>query len=98
MMRVLCDLTRRCTQPSDRKSTRLNSSHGYISYAVFCLKKKNPLRFAMFETSLLQFAENHFSVFNNPYVYVKIPRNFFRLHYEQIVAPAFNICYSVSTI
>src|SRR2546422_3105530 len=29
--------------PGDRKSTRLNSSHGYISYAVFCLKKKNPL-------------------------------------------------------
>src|SRR6266436_10190701 len=29
------------TQPNgDRKSTRLNSSHGYISYAVFCLKKK----------------------------------------------------------
>src|SRR2546429_3183708 len=28
-------------QPNpDRKSTRLNSSHGYISYAVFCLKKK----------------------------------------------------------
>src|SRR2546429_7395459 len=25
----------------DRKSTRLNSSHGYISYAVFCLKKTN---------------------------------------------------------
>src|SRR2546422_6281395 len=40
--------SRRCAparrqQPSDqdRKSTRLNSSHGYISYAVFCLKKKN---------------------------------------------------------
>src|SRR5205809_7535993 len=29
---------------SDRKSTRLNSSHGYISYAVFCLKKKKTLR------------------------------------------------------
>src|SRR2546422_2821394 len=34
------------TQPlppwtADRKSTRLNSSHGYISYAVFCLEKKN---------------------------------------------------------
>src|SRR2546422_4421066 len=29
------------TAPRDRKSTRLNSSHGYISYAVFCLKKKN---------------------------------------------------------
>src|SRR3989449_7681793 len=28
-------------QLQDRKSTRLNSSHGYISYAVFCLKKKN---------------------------------------------------------
>src|SRR2546429_3957922 len=27
-------------QDGDRKSTRLNSSHGYISYAVFCLKKK----------------------------------------------------------
>src|SRR2546429_6462902 len=27
----------------DRKSTRLNSSHGYISYAVFCLKKKSSL-------------------------------------------------------
>src|SRR2546429_7090142 len=28
------------TDERDRKSTRLNSSHGYISYAVFCLKKK----------------------------------------------------------
>src|SRR2546422_5236542 len=28
-------------QSADRKSTRLNSSHGYISYAVFCLKKKD---------------------------------------------------------
>src|SRR5687768_17895217 len=28
------------TELQDRKSTRLNSSHGYISYAVFCLKKK----------------------------------------------------------
>src|SRR2546429_7225973 len=30
-------------QREDRKSTRLNSSHGYISYAVFCLKKKKIL-------------------------------------------------------
>src|SRR5687768_17653630 len=30
----------RRTAWEDRKSTRLNSSHGYISYAVFCLKKK----------------------------------------------------------
>src|SRR5687768_18466665 len=38
-----CLLHRRavgCVLPADRKSTRLNSSHGYISYAVFCLKKK----------------------------------------------------------
>src|SRR2546422_4439393 len=31
------------TRIRDRKSTRLNSSHGYISYAVFCLKKKKQL-------------------------------------------------------
>src|SRR5687768_17994903 len=30
----------RARELRDRKSTRLNSSHGYISYAVFCLKKK----------------------------------------------------------
>src|SRR2546422_4945450 len=40
----LADFGRRYrTEKRDRKSTRLNSSHGYISYAVFCLKKKtNP--------------------------------------------------------
>src|SRR2546429_2314295 len=31
------------TNHGDRKSTRLNSSHGYISYAVFCLKKKKSM-------------------------------------------------------
>src|SRR5687768_18036349 len=37
----------------DRKSTRLNSSHGYISYAVFCLKKKKkkPLNIHIDKTS-----------------------------------------------
>src|SRR5256884_5174401 len=34
----------RCWAVGDRKSTRLNSSHGYISYAVFCLKKKKKKR------------------------------------------------------
>src|SRR2546429_5906500 len=34
--------TRSLEPVKDRKSTRLNSSHGYISYAVFCLKKKKP--------------------------------------------------------
>src|SRR2546422_3011193 len=32
----------------DRKSTRLNSSHGYISYAVFCLKKKKKMEWQKF--------------------------------------------------
>src|SRR3712207_8641237 len=36
---VLCDVS----GSVDRKSTRLNSSHANISYAVFCLKKKNSL-------------------------------------------------------
>src|SRR2546422_5274838 len=48
---------RHCHQPpatrrEDRKSTRLNSSHGYISYAVFCLKKKK-------EVSTVNFASAH---------------------------------------
>src|SRR2546422_5264139 len=36
----------------DRKSTRLNSSHGYISYAVFCLKKKKRNAHVMIVLSL----------------------------------------------
>src|SRR2546422_7563479 len=42
-LRVLVDLRTQldlAKLSEDRKSTRLNSSHGYISYAVFCLKKK----------------------------------------------------------
>src|SRR5256885_10033472 len=46
--RAYCACWRRNTEPwaikPDRKSTRLNSSHLVISYAVFCLKKKNQLR------------------------------------------------------
>src|SRR5256886_12936393 len=38
-LRVLISLI--CTEDRDRKSTRLNSSHSQMSYAVFCLKKKN---------------------------------------------------------
>src|SRR2546429_8362175 len=37
----LCGHRRTHARSRDRKSTRLNSSHGYISYAVFCLKTKN---------------------------------------------------------
>src|SRR5687768_18245397 len=37
------EITKLNDKDLDRKSTRLNSSHGYISYAVFCLKKKKPI-------------------------------------------------------
>src|SRR2546422_4514205 len=37
---VIAHVDRVLAMITDRKSTRLNSSHGYISYAVFCLKKK----------------------------------------------------------
>src|SRR2546422_5740910 len=36
----------------DRKSTRLNSSHGYISYAVFCLKKKKKKNKTQYENTV----------------------------------------------
>src|SRR2546429_7021298 len=38
---------------TDRKSTRLNSSHGYISYAVFCLKKKTEIAMVKFKRTVL---------------------------------------------
>src|SRR5688572_31599617 len=39
-------------KPADRKSTRLNSSHSQISYAVFCLKKKNTMTFHSNDTGV----------------------------------------------
>src|SRR2546422_4861723 len=41
----------------DRKSTRLNSSHGYISYAVFCLKKKKKNTLSVYK-----FARHHSTI------------------------------------
>src|SRR5687768_17784685 len=41
---------------TDRKSTRLNSSHGYISYAVFCLKKKKNNRESTQNKSITRYA------------------------------------------
>src|SRR2546422_7082280 len=51
---VACEPLRRPQEvvPRDRKSTRLNSSHGYISYAVFCLKKKNRKRWTQVTDSI----------------------------------------------
>src|SRR5688572_31353236 len=42
------ETTRTRTLPADRKSTRLNSSHSQISYAVFCLKKKNVAGYSLY--------------------------------------------------
>src|SRR2546430_5923482 len=44
MIPVTRSLKEICTGQQDRKSTRLNSSHSQISYAVFCLKKKNKMK------------------------------------------------------
>src|SRR2546430_13755795 len=46
----------------DRKSTRLNSSHSQISYAVFCLKKKNSIEHSSKEASSYNVALNSISI------------------------------------
>src|SRR2546428_3484724 len=46
-------LQKRCSELRDRKSTRLNSSHDQISYAVFCLKKKK--KYSPHPTNELEF-------------------------------------------
>src|SRR2546430_3830530 len=43
LLKVAFPVEIRATEATDRKSTRLNSSHSQISYAVFCLKKKKNL-------------------------------------------------------
>src|SRR2546429_4090539 len=43
----------RADADEDRKSTRLNSSHGYISYAVFCLKKKKHIKITTYVLTFL---------------------------------------------
>src|SRR5256885_12377235 len=45
--RIFCSLEQSITANPDRKSTRLNSSHLVISYAVFCLKKKKKICYAV---------------------------------------------------
>src|SRR5687768_17955250 len=52
MSKAFCFARARARKAADRKSTRLNSSHGYISYAVFCLKKKNIYLFTVARVAL----------------------------------------------
>src|SRR5256885_6694098 len=51
----------------DRKSTRLNSSHPVISYAVFCLKKKKQIRPITIKNSIITITTNHI-ITHAPYV------------------------------
>src|SRR6202521_3306692 len=59
LVRHSLDTTHLCEgDKRDRKSTRLNSSHLYISYAVFCLKKKNRrLKYVTADTASAMFSE-----------------------------------------
>src|SRR5256884_59985 len=61
---------------TDRKSTRLNSSHGYISYAVFCLKKTNTLQ------QLNALATLVIIMVANKYVFLQITRRRFLNEWE----------------
>src|SRR2546430_6831787 len=54
--------------PVDRKSTRLNSSHSQISYAVFCLKKKNKHKYLY--TSRLALIDRHYSTLFYTFLYL----------------------------
>src|SRR5256885_11930785 len=54
-VQVLLQVVLRCPGRADRKSTRLNSSHLVISYAVFCLKKKkNPRKNKSVDFSIIK--------------------------------------------
>src|SRR2546429_2217803 len=50
----ICSTRSTIARRRDRKSTRLNSSHGYISYAVFCLKKKKKYNLLTSSVSILK--------------------------------------------
>src|SRR2546429_3210903 len=59
----------------DRKSTRLNSSHGYISYAVFCLKKKNIHDFhALLDRRIDELSAYLQHTFNNSQPFRSVPQ------------------------
>src|SRR2546426_9357585 len=60
---LIFQIMSRLSSPIDRKSTRLNSSHLVISYAVFCLKKKNITTNVLPPLSLLRCDYSHLCVF-----------------------------------
>src|SRR2546429_6701974 len=70
------DLVQRQDYLRDRKSIRLNSSHGYISYAVFCLKKKKR---QLLSSRLRQSPQNNRS--NSTWLHVCLVTSQSRAHY-----------------
>src|SRR2546427_1818128 len=58
----------------DRKSTRLNSSHSQISYAVFCLKKKMRVNGARKGTARIQLPKTRIGLPKNRHIFVQLQR------------------------
>src|SRR5256885_12291512 len=59
--------------PADRKSTRLNSSHLVISYAVFCLKKKNNINETILTYARLHFLHLDYIVTSHNHSHIRVP-------------------------
>src|SRR2546428_1690509 len=66
--RSFCTATMSGPEAPDRKSTRLNSSHDQISYAVFCLKKKKELGADLYVKRVAS-VDHHVDVFDNRQIY-----------------------------
>src|SRR5205809_36892 len=73
----------------DRKSTRLNSSHGYISYAVFCLKKKRPEEFGERPGTIFSYVMNNYWDTN----YRASQGGYFKFRYVVTSAPSTDMKY-----
>src|SRR2546430_10070194 len=68
----------------DRKSTRLNSSHSQISYAVFCLKKKTAMLIAISYVRCVQVLDDmtaHLTPASKPTIWSEIVRPWYRLRF-----------------
>src|SRR5438105_6654849 len=57
---------------TDRKSTRLNSSHEWISYAVFCLKKKKIDNEDQYNDTTMQLTKHGYQTFNHPHLSARL--------------------------
>src|SRR2546429_3607748 len=80
-------------QAIDRKSTRLNSSHGYISYAVFCLKKK------MKEEKLDDPTPQHFKIATiHQKTYSLMTSTTFYITFTKLLKPSYTYIHNVNIL